>query len=78
MKRTLIDTSNMELTEKVVTINYDRNMVKKELAKLNTKSDETSAKLDVCLVTSRVDYEPPFDVNSSFAEAFESFMGGRA
>ena len=63
--------------KKVVTINYDRNMVKKELAKLNTKSDETSAKLDVCLVTSRVDYEPPFDVNSSFAEAFESFTGGR-
>jgi hypothetical protein len=64
--------------KKVVTINYDRNMVKKELAKLNTRSDETSAKLDVCLVTSRVDYEPPFDVNSSFAEAFESFTGGRA
>ena len=26
--------------------------------------------LDLCLVTSKVEYEPPFDVNASFAEAF--------
>ena len=64
--------------KRVITINYDRNLVRKELAKLNKKSDETSAQLDLCLVTSKVDYEPPFDVNSSFAEAFESFIGGPA
>ena len=64
--------------KRVITINYDRNLVRKELAKLNKKSDETSAQLDLCLVTSKVDYEPPFDVNSSFAEAFESFIGGSA
>ena len=62
--------------KRVVTINYDRNKVRKELAKLDKKSDETSAKLDLCLVTSKVDYKPPFDVNCSFAEAFEGFMGG--
>ena len=62
--------------KRVTTINYDRNMVKRELAKLDRKSDETSAQLDLCLVTSKVDYEPPFDVNSSFAEAFEGFMKG--
>ena len=62
--------------KRVVTINYDRNMVKRELAKLSRKSDETSAQLDLCLVTSSVDYEPPFDVNCSFAEAFEGFSGG--
>ena len=62
--------------KRVITINFDRNMVRKELAKLDKKSDETSAQLDLCLVTSRVDYEPRFDVNCSFAEAFESWLAG--
>ena len=61
--------------KRVVTINYDRNKVRKELEKLNKKSDETSAQLDLCLVTSKVEYDPPFDVNSSFAETFENFIG---
>ena len=64
--------------KRVVTINFDRNKVRKELEKLDKKSDETSAQLDLCLVTSKVDYDPPFDVNSSFAEAFEGFMGAGA
>lgn len=60
--------------KRVTTINYDRNAIRRELGKLNKASDETSAKLDLCLVTSTVDYEPPFDVNDSFADAFERFM----
>ena len=60
--------------KRVTTINYDRNVIRRELGKLNKASDETSAKLDLCLVTSTVDYEPPFDVNDSFADAFEHFM----
>lgn len=59
--------------KRVTTINYDRNVIKNTLGKLNKAADETSAKIDLCLVTSSVDYEPPFDVNSSFAEAFEAF-----
>ena len=59
----------------VTTINYDRNVIRRELQKLNRKADETSAKLDLCLVTSEVDFEPPFDVNVSFFEAFEIFTG---
>lgn len=60
--------------KRVTTINYDRNVIRTELGKLNQKSDETSTKLDLCLVTSSVVYDPPFDVNSSFAEAFETYM----
>ena len=60
--------------KRVTTINYDRNVIRAELGKLNQKSDETSTKLDLCLVTSSVVYDPPFDVNSSFAEAFEAYM----
>lgn len=59
--------------KRVTTINYDRNVIRSTLGKLNKSADETSAKIDLCLVTSSVDYEPPFDVNSSFAEAFEAF-----
>ena len=58
---------------RVTTINYDRNVIRRELSKLNKTADETSAKLDLCLVTSTVDYEPVFDVNASFAEVFEEY-----
>ena len=60
--------------KRVTTINFDRKVVQRKLKELNRKSDETSAQIDVCLVTSAVDYEPPFDVNASFADAFEGFM----
>lgn len=59
---------------RVTTIHYDRNVIRRELQKLNRRADEVSAQLDLCLVTSTVDYEPPFDVNDSFAEAFEAFL----
>lgn len=58
---------------KVITINFDRNYIRSELCKLHKKSDEVSGKIDLCTVTAQVDYEPPFDVNSSFADAFETF-----
>ena len=60
---------------RVTTINYDRNVIRRELQKLYRAADEMSAQLDLCLVTSAVDYEPPFDVNVSFSEAFEVFAG---
>ena len=60
--------------KRVTTINFDRSVIRRELTKLNQRADETSAKLDLCLVTSKVDYAPPFDVNDGFAEAFEAFL----
>ena len=58
---------------RVTTINYDRNVIRRALGRLNKLADETSTKLDLCLVTSTVEYKPPFDVNASFAEAFEAY-----
>ena len=58
---------------RVTTINYDRKVIRAALGRLNQKADETSTKIDLCLVTSKVDYAPPFDVNASFAEAFETY-----
>lgn len=60
--------------KRVTTINYDRKVIRAALSALNRKADETSTRLDLCLVTSTVDYAPPFDVNASFAEAFETFL----
>lgn len=60
--------------KRVTKINFDRNVIRDKLKVLNKQSDEMSAQLDLCLVTSKVDYEPPFDVNASFADAFESLF----
>lgn len=58
---------------RVTTINFNRNVIRAGLEQLSRASDAASAKLDLCLVTSTVDYAPPFDVNLSFAAAFEAF-----
>ena len=60
--------------KRVTTINYDRKVIRSALTKLNQQADETSNRIDLCLVTSKVDYAPPFDVNASFAEAFETYL----
>ena len=60
--------------KRVTTINYDRKVIHAALGKLNRQADETSNRIDLCLVTSKVDYTVPFDVNASFAEAFETYL----
>ena len=59
--------------KRVTTINYDRKVIRAAQGKLHKQADETSTRIDLCLVTSTVDYETPFDVNSSFAEALEAY-----
>ena len=60
--------------KRVTTINYDRKVIRAALTKLNRQTDETSNRIDLCLVTSKVDYAAPFDVNASFADAFETYL----
>lgn len=61
--------------KRVTTINFDRNKVRSMCADLSKKADEVSAALDTALVNTTVEYEVPFDVNDTFAEAFERFAG---
>lgn len=63
--------------KRVTKINFDRNKVRRYLAALNRKADETSAELDHCMVNSVVDYTAPFDVNDSFATIFEAYAEGQ-
>lgn len=61
--------------KRVTSINFDRNKVRKMCVDLSKKSDEVSASLDAALVNTQVEYTVPFDVNDSFAEIFEAFLG---
>ena len=64
--------------EKVVTINFDRNKVRKMCGDLSKKADEVSGKLDAALVNTEVTYEAPFDVNDTFADIFEAYAEEKA
>ena len=61
--------------KRVTTIHFDRNKIRKMCAQLSRKADAVSAELDAVLITTQVDYAPPFDVNDTFAEAFGVFTG---
>lgn len=61
--------------KRVTSINFDRNKIRKMCVDLSKKSDEVSASLDAALVNTQVEYTVPFDVNDSFAEIFEAFLG---
>ena len=63
---------------RVTSINFDRNVIRAELGKLDRAADEMSAKLDLCTVTAAVDYAPPFDVNADFTDAFETYLKSRS
>ena len=63
--------------KRVTTINFDRNKIWKMCGDLSKKSDEVSAALDSVLVNTQVEYTVPFDVNDTFAEAFEAFAGDK-
>ena len=63
--------------KRVTTINFDRNKIRKMCGDLSKKADEVSAALDCVLVNTQVEYTVPFDVNDTFAEAFEAFAGDK-
>ena len=58
--------------KRVTKINYDRKKVRAKCNELEQKADQMSAEIDRCMINSNVDYQPPFDVNSSFDEVFEN------
>ena len=56
--------------ERVTTINFNRNTVRKYATQLSKTADETSLEIDKCMINYEVDFEPSFDVNDSFDEVF--------
>ena len=59
---------------RVTTINFDRNKVRSLATGLSQTSDRISAQLDACLVCTQVEYQPPFDVNDSFADVLQWYL----
>lgn len=61
--------------KRVTTINYDRNKIRAYTNSLSQQADHVSAELDKCLINTEVSFTPPFDVNDSFADIFEHYIG---
>ena len=64
--------------KRVTSINFDRNLIKKRMDALNAKVDEISADIDRAVINTEVLYTPPFDVNATLPEVFESFLEDKA
>lgn len=53
---------------RVITIDYDRNDVKKLIKKYNKMCDEVSTKLDVIQITTEVKFNPIFEIGDSLED----------
>ena len=60
--------------ERVKTIDFDRNRVRKLIKKLQTKADRISNEIDAALIETKVDYRLPFDVHAGELEVLEEFV----
>lgn len=61
--------------KRVVTINFDRNVVQAKLKALNAKADEVSEAIDKAVINTQVDFTTDlFDVNDTFEDAFGRYV----
>jgi len=60
--------------ERVKTIDYDRNNVRKLLKKLQKKADKISNDIDAALISTNVDYKFPFDLHAGSLEVIEDYI----
>lgn len=54
--------------EEIVSINYDRNVVKGIIKKLKKETDEVSLKLDQIQLNTKVDFEPKYSLDDSLED----------
>ena len=60
--------------EVTTTENYDKDAAKTMVRSMIAKADEVSAAVDAAMINTRLDYEPPYDVNESFDDVLEYFI----
>ena len=60
--------------DRILTIDYDRNMVRAMVKELNRSSDEVSIKIDEALLQTQVDYAPKFDLAGENRFILEDLM----
>ena len=61
----------------VKTIDFDRDGLKGIIKRLQREADEVSTKIDLLNVTLEVDYEPKYDFDTSFEDAYEQYTSGK-
>lgn len=54
--------------KQVVTIDFDRNDLKRRISKLRNEVDKTSEEIDAMQINVRVGYDPIFDINDTLEE----------
>ncbi|MBR1646869.1 MAG: formate dehydrogenase [Selenomonadaceae bacterium] len=60
--------------ERVKTIDFDRNRVRKLIKKLQKKADKVSNEIDAALLSTNVAYKLPFDAHANGFEILEEFV----
>ena len=53
---------------------FDREKAKSVMRDMRSTSDKVSAEIDAALINTNVEYEPPFNVNDSFADVMAEFL----
>lgn len=53
---------------------FDRDAAKRVMRDMRSTSDKVSAEIDSALINTNVEYEPPFNVNDSFADVMAEFL----
>ncbi|MBR5944209.1 MAG: hypothetical protein IKZ94_04605 [Lachnospiraceae bacterium] len=61
----------------VKTIDFDRDGLKGIIKRLQREADEVSTKIDLLNVTLEVDYEPKYDFDTSFEDAYEQYTSSQ-
>lgn len=56
------------------TPNYDMQVVADLCSRMSAEADERSAEIDKQLILTEIDYEPAYDMNDSFIDAFEKYL----
>ena len=54
---------------------YDRDATKKAVKEIISDADKTSSEIDAAKVNTKVEYTPVFDVNDSFEDVMNAFLG---
>lgn len=54
--------------------NYDKGMAKTMMREMISKADEVSAAVDVAMINTEIEYDPPYNVNESFDDVLETFI----
>lgn len=60
--------------ERVKAIDYDRNRVRKLIAKLQKAADKISREIDAALIATNVKYKLPFDMHAGALEVIEDYV----